>query len=260
MPPPKHFDPDAVPRDAFVLDARYEAVEGRWHAHRKAQLVHAAEGVLTITTQAGRWVTPPQRAVWVPPRMAHSVASRRPFRLLTLYVEPGMSMLPDACRVVAVDRLTGELLAAAAGFGADYPSEGPAARLLRVVLDRLPELTVAPLLHLPEPVSPALQRIARGLADDPADARTLDAWAAGVALTKRTVARRFLAETGMSFGRWRQQFRLLLAVERLGAGESVTSVAFEVGYDDVSSFIAAFKAAMGTTPARYFRQGAAAAR
>jgi len=32
-------------------------------------------------------------------------------------------------------------------FGADYPPEGPAARLVRVVLDRLPELIVAPLLH-----------------------------------------------------------------------------------------------------------------
>jgi AraC-like DNA-binding protein len=39
----------------------------------------------------------------------------------------------------------------------------------------------------------------------------------------------------------------------LGAGDSVTRVALEVGYGDVSSFIAVFKAAMGDTPARYFR-------
>jgi AraC-like DNA-binding protein len=56
----------------------------------------------------------------------------------------------------------------------------------------------------------------------------------------------------VSFGRWRQQLRLLAALELLGAGESVTRVAFEVGYEDVSSFISAFKGAMGETPARYF--------
>jgi AraC-like DNA-binding protein len=245
-------DPDAGARAAFVLDERSEATEGRWHAHRRSQLVHAAEGVLTITTPAGRWVAPPQRAVWVPSGMEHAVASRRPFRLLTLYVEPAAAPLPGECRVVAVDRLVEELLAAAAAFGADYPPDGPEERLVRVILDRLPELAVAP-LHLPEPRSAQLRRITAALARDPADRRTLEEWAASVAMTRRTAARRFLAETGMTFGRWRQQFRLLVAVERLGAGESVSEVAFEVGYEDVSSFIGAFKAAMGETPARYFR-------
>lgn len=250
--PPRPIDPDAGARAAFVLDVRSEATEGPWHAHRRAQLVHAAEGVLTVTTPAGRWVAPPQRAVWVPSGMKHSVASRRPFRLLTLYVEPGAAPLPGECRVVAVDRLVAELLAAAAAFGADYPPGGPEERLVRVILDRLPALAVTPLLHLPEPTSPPLRRITAALAEDPADRRTLEAWAASVAMTKRTASRRFLAETGMTFGRWRQQFRLLLAVERLGAGGSVSEVAFEVGYEDVSSFISAFKAALGETPARYF--------
>jgi AraC-like DNA-binding protein len=108
-------------------------------------------------------------------------------------------------------------------------------------------------LHLPHPESPALQRIAAALAADPADGRTLDQWCAGAGLTVRTAARRFVAETGMTFGRWRQQLRLLAALERLGAGESVTTVALEVGYEDVSAFIAAFKAAMGETPAQYFK-------
>lgn len=57
----------------------------------------------------------------------------------------------------------------------------------------------------------------------------------------------------MSFGRWCQQLRMLAALERLGAGESVTTAAIEVGYEDVSAFIAAFKATMGETPARYFK-------
>jgi AraC-like DNA-binding protein len=253
--PQKHIDPDAAPRLAFVLASKLEATKGSWHAHRRAQLVHAAEGVITVSTAAGRWVAPPQRAVWVPPSMKHAVASSRPFKLLTLYVEPSLviSQLPDVPRVVAVDRLVEELLGAAAAFGPAYPAEGAEARLVRVILDRLPLLAVAPLLHLPEPTSPALKRITSALAKDPADKRTLDEWARAVGMTVRTAARGFVRETSLSFGRWRQQLRLLVALERLGAGASVTSVAFDVGYDDVSSFIAAFKSATGETPARYFK-------
>jgi len=249
---PVLVDPDAGARSAFVLDAHHRPTDGAWHAHRRGQLVHAAEGVLVVSTAEGRWVVPPARAVWVPPGQRHRVASRRPFRLLTLYVDRGSAALPEACRVVAVDALERELLAAAARFGRDYPAGGAEERLVRVVLDRLPALTVAPLLHLPAPTSAPLAKLTAQLAAAPADRRTLEAWAARVGLTARTAARRFVSETGLTFGQWRQQLRLLAALELLGAGESVTAVAFSVGYDDVSSFIAAFKAAMGVTPGRYF--------
>lgn len=42
------------------------------------------------------------------------------------------------------------------------------------------------------------------------------------------------------------------AVRLLASGRAVTEVAFDVGYDSVSAFIAAFKRCFGTTPARYY--------
>lgn len=246
------LDPDKAARSAFVLAESYKPTAGSWHAHQRAQLVHAAEGVLTVTTTTGRWIAPPQRAIWVPGGMKHRVSSGRPFRLVTLYVKPRLTTLFDACAVVAVDRLVAELLEAAASFGPAYPKTGAEARLVQVLLDRLPALAVAPLLHLPRPTSAELERIARAISDAPGDPRTLEEHAQGAGLGPKTAARRFIAETGLTFGRWRQQARMLAAIERLAAGSSVTRVAFEVGYDDVSSFISTFKATMGTTPARYF--------
>jgi AraC-like DNA-binding protein len=171
--------------------------------------------------------------------------------LLTLYVDQALVALESACRVVAVSRLVTELLEAAADFKPDYPPDGPEARLLQVLLDRLPSLEAAP-LSLPMPQSPALRSIAEILSQDPSDKRTLEDYCKGVGMTPRTAARKFVAETGLTFGAFRQQLRLLAALERLGAGESVTAVAFEVGYDDVSAFIAAFKSALGETPSKYF--------
>lgn len=121
-----------------------------------------------------------------------------------------------------------------------------------MLLDRLVGLDVAP-LSLPEPRSPALARITDALSSDPADRRTLPQLCKGTGMSAKTAARRFEAETGMTFGEWRKQLRLLAALERLGEGESVTTVALDVGYQDVSAFIAVFQKTLGTTPARYFR-------
>jgi AraC-like DNA-binding protein len=246
------LDPDKTRRDVFVLAERYSAGAGHWHAHRRAQLIHASDGVLSVHSDTGQWVVPPQRAVWVPPGVRHRVSSLKGFGLRTLYAEPTRVQVPPQCTVVAVDVLLDEMLRAAATFGADYALDGPQARLINVILDRVPHLHTAP-LHLPQPLDGRLKRITDALLADPANSTTLDQWAKRVGATTRTIARQFLKETGLTFVQWRQQRRLLAALERLGAGDSVTRVALDVGYNDVSSFIGLFKAAMGDTPARYFR-------
>ena len=74
-------------------------------------------------------------------------------------------------------------------------------------------------------------------------------------MTARTAARLFAKETGLTFAQWRQQLRLLKGMQWLSQGRSVTEVALEVGYLDVSGFITVFKQAFGDTPARYRRRG-----
>jgi AraC-like DNA-binding protein len=56
----------------------------------------------------------------------------------------------------------------------------------------------------------------------------------------------------MSFGRWRQQLRLMQALRLLAEGHTITHAALEAGYSTTSSFIAMFRRTLGTTPARYF--------
>ena len=86
----------------------------------------------------------------------------------------------------------------------------------------------------------------------PDDAGLIKSVARRVATSARTLERIFQEETGMTFGRWRQQLRLLQAMRLLAAGRPVTAVALEVGYESPSAFIAMFKRTLGTTPHRYF--------
>ncbi|MFT3691205.1 MAG: helix-turn-helix transcriptional regulator [Paenirhodobacter sp.] len=243
------MDPDATSRPVFVLSDRHERMQVPWHSHRRSQLIHVSTGVLTVMTRHARFVIPPQRAVWIGPGVEHRIASRAPFWLTTCYVEPGVLDVPEGVRAVAVDRLTDELLIAASGFGGDYPGHGAEARLVAVLLDRLPALRPTD-IYLPEPADARLRRIAGRLFAAPECNATLAALSAEAALTERTAARLFVKETGLTFGRWRQHLKLQVALEHLSDGSSVTEAAFAVGYSDVSSFIAAFRQLFGTTPSR----------
>jgi mannose-6-phosphate isomerase-like protein (cupin superfamily) len=57
------------------------------HMHREAQLVYAAEGTMQVTTPKGRWLVPPDRAVWVPARLEHSIDVLADIEMRTLYFD-----------------------------------------------------------------------------------------------------------------------------------------------------------------------------
>ena len=247
-------DPDVAPRPVFVLSDRHDGVTVPWHAHRRTQLIHVSAGVLTVLTRSARYVVPPQRAVWVGPGVEHRIMGNAPFWLTTCYIEPDLIPLYEQVKAVAVDRLTDALLITAAEFGGNYPEGGPEARLIAVLLDRLP-LLVPTDIYLPEPQDERLRRIARSLYANPANNDTLGALAGRAALTERTAARLFVTQTRLTFGTWRRHLKLQVALEHLAMGASVTESAFAVGYADVSSFIAAFKHLFGETPSRILDAG-----
>ena len=232
----------------------------RRHRHAAAQLIYASRGVMTVTTAAGRWVVPPQRAVWVPPLVPHAIRMTGAVHMRTLYLDPGaLADPPRACTVVHVSPLLRELILRAVGFAQPYPRDGREARLAAVLIDELATAHAAP-LHLPMPRDRRALIVADHLVAHPGDTRALAAWSREAGASARTLARLFDRETGLGFARWRQQARLLRGLELLAAGEPVTAVALELGYEGPSAFIAMFRASLGATPGRYFSAPESAAR
>lgn len=226
-----------------------------WHAHAHAQLIYGASGLMRIESSAGAWVVPPARAVWIPAGIEHQVTCVGRVVMQAVYVLPQAApWLPRDCLVMDVSPLLRELVAAAMELEADYDLGGPEARLVAVLIDGL---RARPLekLHLPMPEDKRLRAVTQSLIANPGDARTLADFAGDAGASARTLARRFVAETGLSFGAWRQQLRLHEALARLASGEPVTSVAFAVGYDSPSAFIAMFRKTLGDTPGRYLGRG-----
>jgi AraC-like DNA-binding protein len=224
------------------------------HRHAVAQLVYAISGVMTVTTKDGAWVVPPLRAVWMPPGVTHAIRMTGDVEMRTLYLSDALAApLPAVCGVVHVTPLLRELVLRAVAFPMRWRADGGEARLAAVLVDEIRSAPVVP-LHLPRPADPRAVFVARALEADPADARPLAAFARPAGASVRTLARLFRRETGLSFAAWRQQLRLLRALERLAAGEPVTAVALDLGYAGPSAFVAMFRRALGVPPGRYFRQ------
>ncbi len=208
---------------------------------------------MTVQTSDGTWVVPAQRAVWIPAKVPHGINMSGLVSMRTLYLKPRLVQgLPRSCCVVNVSQLLRELILHACTFPALSKRTRIQAHLIDVIVDQLQARQAIP-LHLPNPSDPRAVRVARALLDDPSEKRPLDEISKTAGASKGTIERLFQQETHMTFGRWRQQLRLMQAMRLLAEGEKVTHATLEAGYSTPSAFISMFKRLLGTTPRRYFR-------
>lgn len=219
------------------------------HSHQRAQLLYAVRGVLVVGSASGLWVVPDNRGLWIPAGIEHWTRMVGEVRVRTLYIEPDSAPhLPTACTVLAISPLLRELILAAVGIAGEVPADSRDGRVLRLLLDELTSEPALP-LHLPLPNEPRLRRLCRDMGLEAG----LQAWAARASVDAKTVRRWFLRDTGLTFGQWRQQARLLRALELLGSGASVLEAALEVGYSTPSAFSAMFSRQFGRPPSDFLR-------
>ncbi|MFC5949810.1 AraC family transcriptional regulator [Pseudonocardia lutea] len=216
------------------------------HRHDDHQIVYAARGVLEISTSAGTWVAPGNRAIWVPAGTVHAHHAHGELELHLVGVPvPENPLGLTAPTVLAVAPLLRELIVA---YTRSPDDGGPErARLHAVLLDQLRASPQQP-LHLPAPTSPLLQSVCDILAVDPADGRTLAELGREVGASSRTLSRLFRSDLGMTFPQWRTQLRLHTALVLLAERTPVTTVAHRCGWASASAFIDVFRRTFGHTP------------
>jgi AraC-like DNA-binding protein len=213
------------------------------HWHDRNQIVYAGRGVLSVTTDAGTWVTPATRALWIP---AGTVHQHRAYGETTLHTV-GLTENPlalDTPSALAVSPLLRELIltyTSAEQEGAEWR------RLRGVLLDQLRRSPQLP-TYLPTARDSRLGAVCELLRDDPADNRTLTELGREVGASERTLSRLCKSQLGMTFPQWRTQLRLHAALIALADGESVTRVAHRTGWASTSAFIDTFRRAFGHTP------------
>lgn len=224
-----------------------------WHSHVRAQVFCVEHGLLHVETEAGSWLLPPWRAGWIPPGTKHKVRISGALRGWSVLLTPALcTSLPQQPAIVAVTPVLRALAAQAAGWNPELDLTPAQLRLAAVLLDELQQ-PAQTALHLPMPQDRRLCRITRALMAAPLDPRSMTELAVWAGISARSLNRVFRQETGCSFGQWREQLKLAVALEQLARGAAVSVVAEALGYASPSNFIAMFKRHFGLAPARYFR-------
>ena len=268
LDPTRWPDADKIPRPLVTIGAdsslwanlskaaiaNLNRQEIDFHHHEKHQLVLSLRGVLTCEVEQGLWLVPPQSAIWVPGGMRHKIEASGAIECYVSHVDPRAApALPSMCCALAASPLLRELLIRSASLPVLYEESGSAAHLVALLLD---EIATAPVgnFHLPIPADARLRQIVDMIMSHPADRGTMRTWARRIGVSERSLARLLDRETGMSFGRWRQQLHLMLAVKWLESGASVQQVAEDLGYESPGNFVTMFRKALGSSPARYMAE------
>ncbi|MCY1139079.1 helix-turn-helix transcriptional regulator [Actinoplanes sp. Pm04-4] len=221
------------------------------HRHDDHQIVYAARGVLSVTTEAGSWVTPGTRAIWVP---AGTVHAHRAYGELELHLVglPATSnpLGLGAPTVLLVPPLLRELIIE---YTREPGTESPERdRLRAVLLDQVRASPQQP-LHVPAPADPLLRAVCALVQADPGANRTLADLGREVGASDRTLSRLFRRDLGLSYPQWRTQVRLHQALILLAGRTPVTAVAHRCGWSSASAFIDVFRRTFGHTPGAHPR-------
>ena len=228
------------------------------HLHREAQLVYAARGTMQVSTPKGRWLVPPDRAVWVPARLAHSIDVLADIDMRTLYFDPTWLAREQAAPelteefVVRVSRLLHETILALFDGRNDSDRTTLLIRLAMLELHQAGDSAT----FIPLPQDPRCRRAASIVLDDPTALHEIEALARQVGTSARTLSRLFTAETQLSFKSWCQRARIAAAIERLSTDTNVSikQVAGELGYASLPAFSHAFRQVTGRTPTEFVQK------
>ncbi|MDB6098577.1 MAG: hypothetical protein QOK23_4719 [Gammaproteobacteria bacterium] len=242
---------DLLPIDCAVTETnRFDAASPdipRWHAHDTGQFILVESGTSHLYTELGTWIIPARRIAWVPPGVLHASRSSGNGNGWVVIPPVKLAYLPSR---VCVLRASALMISALQRLAQLQPRQRLGALLWRVIAEEMHDVQPE-LLEVPLPSSPRLLKAAQSVLTSPTAAISLDKIASQAGMSRRSFARHFRRQTGLSFARWKRAVIAQHALELVALGHKVSSVATDVGYESVSAFIAMFRRQYGESPRQF---------
>jgi len=225
------------------------------HMHREAQLVYAARGTMQVTTPKGRWLVPPDRAVWVPAKLEHAIDVLADIEMRTLYFDLAWLKRERRSKSLAAEfvvRVSPLLHQAILALFDSHDTPDRTELLVKLAMLELHHAEDSA-TFIPLPHEPRCRRAAEIVLGDPTGCHEIGMLAREVGTSARTLSRLFSSETQLSFKSWCQRARIASAIEKLSvdANLSVKQLASDLGYASVPAFSHAFRQVTGKTPTAF---------
>jgi AraC-like DNA-binding protein len=223
------------------------------HSHPHGQFTYVRHGLIGLRTETEVWINETKRLFWIPPGLSHASHSRGPVDGWLVWIAPEYARaLPQQVCVLHASSL---LVASLERLGTLTERQHRMADILLELVQFELLHTKTDTLKLRLPSSARLLAWAMAFLEAPCIKASIDDAASEVGMSRRAFTRHFHSQTGSTFSQWKRLAVVQRATERLAEGSSVTAIAFELGYENPSAFIAMFKALRGASP-RQFLSGA----
>lgn len=218
------------------------------------QLFYSLNGLFVVHSDAGHWVVQPDTVLQLLSGTAYTIRKADPIsvRSITLPDVPSQGLKAENC-VYSLTPLLRELLEALYVTPAKHDGNTGSKALLLAELLAESDIRRNEITHRCRsmPSDPRIAQICNYVYDNLDAPRTLQEWATELNNDTRTLHRLFLREFGISFVQWRQQTRLMAALEWLAEGRPIMDVALDLGYQTQSAFAAMFRRNTGLTPTEW---------
>lgn len=245
------FDADAIAASVVGIAADVGQHDSGMHEHKKGQLLYAPQGCMTFALDNSICTLPPTKAVWIPPHTSHRAVMTNVVAYRSLYFDCSKYTCPDEIVMIEVNDLLKALIDKMALWEWDIEETKTQATsaLFWEEFYQAKQFEFS----LPLPSDRRLTGFRKAMTKGDFIAPELNQLSQTVGASSKTITRLFKAETGMSYQDWRQQWRLLKAIELLCEERQVSDVAHCLEFSSDSAFIAFFKKQTGQTPLNFMK-------
>lgn len=253
----QHFDPDSIDAPIVPIFASFSnyaasSLRDKMHRHHKGQLVYAKSGTGEVKLEDGTHALLPNQMVWIPGGVLHQVILSHDVDFRAIYMD--QSQFPQLSKqfdTFFVSALLAEVIETicSSSFHTDWMA-GTEFHLQSILIKEMHRSSTTPQW----PAFPKSKRLCNYLLKFHEQGQMpprLKELAAHFGASERTIHRMFVQDTGMSYQKWRQRVRLILAIEQLKTNKSITEIAHHLEFSTTSAFITFFKGYQNVTPKKY---------
>lgn len=220
------------------------------HFHPRSQLIFSRNGIIKVICQNQMWMVNNTQAIWIPKNVEHQVFFPKTVELVSVFIDSSVPILENKCFAFKMYPFLEQLILKLVQFQNPQKANEKHLRLVQVFFDELSEL-IPTTFFLPLNSDCRIEKITNILMEDISERKNLDYYANLINVSPRTLSRLFKNKLGLSFRDWRLRLKLLEAVRMLGDGLSTKEIAFNLGYENPSTFIYIFHKHFKKTPSNF---------